>query len=167
MKKKKSAAPGDFAVNRKAWHDYTVLEKIECGMELSGTEVKVIRHGEASLTGAYGVVLGGQIFEYDSNKEALNLKKHGISFRAAARVFFDEDYIEEADPGHSDDEQRYNVIGDTSAGNILQTHVEHSYATIGKIDRFAGDVNDILYVVYISARLANSFERGLYFGQYL
>ena len=130
-------------------------------------------------------VLGGQIFEYDSNKEALNLKKHGISFRAAARVFFDEVYIEEADPGHSDDEQRYNVIGDTSAGNILQTHVEHSYATIGKIDRFAGDVDDILYVVYtertrkeesgkvldiiriISARLANNFERGLYFGQYL
>ncbi len=61
-KKKKSAAPGDFAVNRKAWHDYTVLEKIECGMELSGTEVKVIRHGEASLTGAYGVVLGGQLY---------------------------------------------------------------------------------------------------------
>ena len=61
-KKKKSTAPGDFAVNRKAWHDYTVLEKIECGMELTGTEVKVIRHGEASLTGAYGVVLGGQLY---------------------------------------------------------------------------------------------------------
>ena len=61
-KRKKSAAPGDFAVNRKAWHDYTVLEKIECGMELTGTEVKVIRHGEASLTGAYGVVLGGQLY---------------------------------------------------------------------------------------------------------
>ena len=61
-KKKKSAAPGDFAVNRKAWHDYTVLEKIECGMQLTGTEVKVIRHGEASLTGAYGVVLGGQLY---------------------------------------------------------------------------------------------------------
>ena len=61
-KKKKSAAPGDFAVNRKAWHDYTVLEKIECGMELTGTEVKVIRHGEVSLTGSYGVVLGGQLY---------------------------------------------------------------------------------------------------------
>ena len=34
-------------------------------------------------------VLGGQVFEYDSEKEAVNLKKHGISFRAAARVFFD------------------------------------------------------------------------------
>lgn len=77
------------------------------------------------------------------------------------------------------------MIGDTSAGNVLQTQREHSFATIGKIDRFVGDVNDILYVVYtertrkekngaimdiiriISARLANNFERGLYFGQYL
>jgi len=60
--KKKKTAPGDFAVNRKAHHDYTVLEKIECGIELSGTEVKVIRHGEASLAGAYGAVLGGQLY---------------------------------------------------------------------------------------------------------
>ncbi|MBR2189338.1 MAG: BrnT family toxin [Eubacterium sp.] len=130
-------------------------------------------------------VLGGQIFEYDSEKEAINLKKHGISFRTAARVFFDEDYIEEADFGHSDDEQRYNVIGDTSAGNIFRAQEERGLATIGRVDRFVGDINDILYVVYtertrkeesgklldiiriISARLANNFERGLYFGQYL
>ena len=60
--KKKKTAPGDFAVNRKAFHDYAVLEKIECGMVLSGTEVKVIRHGEASLAGAYASVLGGQLY---------------------------------------------------------------------------------------------------------
>lgn len=60
--KKKNAAPGDFAVNRKAWHDYSVLDKIECGIELTGTEVKVIRNGEASLSGAYGAVLGGQLY---------------------------------------------------------------------------------------------------------
>ncbi len=59
---KKKAAPGDFAVNRKAYHDYVVLEKLECGMELSGTEVKVIRHGEASLSGSYASVLGNQLF---------------------------------------------------------------------------------------------------------
>ena len=39
--KKKKTALGDFAVNRKAYHDYTVLEKLECGIELAGTEVKV------------------------------------------------------------------------------------------------------------------------------
>ena len=60
--KKKNSAPGDFAVNRRAYHDYAVLEKIECGIELRGTEVKVVRHGEASLAGAYGAVLGGQLY---------------------------------------------------------------------------------------------------------
>ena len=59
--RKKKTAPGDFAVNRKAFHDYAVLEKLECGIELSGTEVKVVRHGEASLSGAYAAVLGGQL----------------------------------------------------------------------------------------------------------
>ena len=59
---KKKTVPGDFAVNRKAFHDYAVLEKLECGIELSGTEVKVIRHGEASLAGAYASVLGGQLY---------------------------------------------------------------------------------------------------------
>ena len=118
-------------------------------------------------------MLGGQRFEYDREKNEINIKKHGISFEAAARVFFDEDYIEEYDWEHSDEEQRYNVIGDTSAGNIT-----YGYAVIGRIRRFYDDKNDILYVVYtersgsdviriISARLANNFERGLYYGQYL
>ncbi|MGN0853551.1 MAG: SsrA-binding protein SmpB [Kiritimatiellia bacterium] len=62
MAEKKKSAPGDFAVNRRAYHDYAVLEKIECGIVLSGTEVKVVRHGEASLAGAYGAVLGGELF---------------------------------------------------------------------------------------------------------
>ena len=51
-----------LAENRKARHDYTVLETIECGMVLSGTEVKSIRHGEVSLAGAYGAVLGGELW---------------------------------------------------------------------------------------------------------
>ena len=51
-----------FAENRKARHDYTVLETIECGMVLSGTEVKSVRHGEVSLAGAYGAVLKGELW---------------------------------------------------------------------------------------------------------
>ena len=51
-----------FAENRKARHDYTVLETIECGIVLSGTEVKSVRHGEVSLTGAYGAVLKGELW---------------------------------------------------------------------------------------------------------
>ena len=51
-----------FAENRKARHDYTVLETIECGIVLTGTEVKSIRHGEVSLAGSYGAVLKGELW---------------------------------------------------------------------------------------------------------
>lgn len=59
--KKKKPASGDLAVNRRAWHDYSVLEKIECGIVLAGTEVKAVRAGGASLAGSYGAVLGGEL----------------------------------------------------------------------------------------------------------
>ena len=51
-----------FAENRKARHDYTVLETIECGIVLTGTEVKSVRHGEVSLAGAYAAVLQGELW---------------------------------------------------------------------------------------------------------
>lgn len=51
-----------FCENRKARHDYTVLETIECGIVLTGTEVKSVRHGEASLSGSYGAVLKGELW---------------------------------------------------------------------------------------------------------
>ena len=50
------------AENRKARHDYTVLETIECGIVLTGTEVKSVRHGEVSLSGSYGAVLKGELW---------------------------------------------------------------------------------------------------------
>lgn len=42
--------------NRKAFHEYTVLEKIEAGIVLLGTEVKVLRMGHAGLSGAFAHV---------------------------------------------------------------------------------------------------------------
>lgn len=51
-----------FAENRKARHDFTVLETIECGIVLSGTEVKSVRHGSVSLSGSYGAVLRGELW---------------------------------------------------------------------------------------------------------
>ena len=51
-----------FAENRKARHDYTVLETIECGIVLTGTEVKSVRHGEVSLSGSYGADLKGELW---------------------------------------------------------------------------------------------------------
>ena len=51
-----------LAENRKARHDLTVLETIECGIVLSGTEAKSCRCGGVSLSGSYGAVLGGELW---------------------------------------------------------------------------------------------------------
>lgn len=53
-----------IASNRKAFHDYHILEKIEAGIELRGTEVKSIRAGEVSLQEGYAAVEGGQVLLY-------------------------------------------------------------------------------------------------------
>jgi len=51
-----------LAENRKARHDYAVLETVECGIVLTGTEVKSIRHGAVSLAGSYAAVLKGELW---------------------------------------------------------------------------------------------------------
>lgn len=50
------------AVNRKAFHDYFVLERYEAGIELSGTEVKSIRAGTLNLKDSYCTIKNGEIF---------------------------------------------------------------------------------------------------------
>ena len=86
-------------------------------------------------------------FEWDDEKAKLNLKKHGVLFETAAKVFLDENRIEIYDEANSIDEDRYITIG------------------------MAGDV---LFVVYterdpkirlISARLATARERKVYYGE--
>jgi SsrA-binding protein len=52
---------GNLTVNRRATHDYFVLDRLETGIELVGTEVKVVRNGEAGLTGSYAQVKDGQL----------------------------------------------------------------------------------------------------------
>ena len=51
-----------IARNRKAWHNYEVLEKIETGIELEGTEVKSIRAGKINLLDSYAVCKTGELF---------------------------------------------------------------------------------------------------------
>lgn len=51
-----------FCENRRARHDYTVLDTVECGIVLTGTEVKSVRHGEVSLSGSYGAVLKDELW---------------------------------------------------------------------------------------------------------
>lgn len=124
--------------------------------------------------------LGDMVFEYDEEKNRKNIQKHGISFRSAARVFFDYDRIELYDEENSEMEDRYNTIGDASAGNPAG-----GSTVIGNVSRLDRVVNDVLFVVYtererkeqngtvtevtrlISARMATSFERGLYYGKYV
>ena len=50
------------AANRKAFHDYFVLERYEAGIELSGTEVKSIRAGTLNLKDSYCTIKNGEIF---------------------------------------------------------------------------------------------------------
>ncbi|MBR1635128.1 MAG: BrnT family toxin [Lachnospiraceae bacterium] len=87
------------------------------------------------------------LVEWDDNKNRVNIKKHGISFETAALVFADDERIEYYDKLHSQDEDRYVVLG---------------------------CVQGILYVVYtmrgeaarlISARMANQTERKIYYGE--
>ncbi len=51
-----------LAENRKARHDYTVLETVECGIVLTGTEVKSARRGGISLAGSFAAVLKGELW---------------------------------------------------------------------------------------------------------
>lgn len=86
-------------------------------------------------------------FEWDREKEKINIRKHGLNFSVAARVFLDPNHVELYDELHSSiDEDRYHAIG---------------------------LVNNVLTVVYtergenirlISARIATAQERGLYYG---
>ncbi len=93
--------------------------------------------------------IGDLLFEWDEDKAAANIRKHGISFETAGRVFQDDSLIEIFDSLHSDDENRMLAIG---------------------------LVDEILSVVYterheqtirlISARKATKKERSMYYEQF-
>lgn len=53
-----------IANNRKAYHDYFILEKYEAGIELAGTEVKSIRAGRVNLKDAFCQVKNGELYVY-------------------------------------------------------------------------------------------------------
>src|SRR5689334_17132437 len=56
-----------YAENRKAFHDYEVLEKMSAGILLSGSEVKSIRAGKISLSGSFVTVRGGEAYLMGAN----------------------------------------------------------------------------------------------------
>jgi hypothetical protein len=83
-------------------------------------------------------------FEWDAKKAATNAEKHGVSFEEAATAFGDPLSITIDDPDHSDEEERFVLLGMTHRGRIVV--VAHTDA--------AGDA-----VRLISARLATRRER--------
>jgi SsrA-binding protein len=65
MAKKKGArkpASGDVATNRRARHKFEIVEKLEAGIVLRGSEVKSLRGGKAQMTDAYAVVDHGEVW---------------------------------------------------------------------------------------------------------
>jgi len=52
----------DIATNKKAYHDYFVEETFECGIELTGTEVKSLRQNRAALRDSFATVRGGEVW---------------------------------------------------------------------------------------------------------
>src|ERR1700736_4698062 len=60
--RKRKAAPGDVATNRRASHRFNLLERFECGIVLTGTEVKSLREGKAQLKDSYAVVRDGEVW---------------------------------------------------------------------------------------------------------
>ena len=61
-KKTKAAGPRPVATNRKARHDYDVLDTFECGMVLAGSEVKSLRDAKVQLRDAFARVQDGEVW---------------------------------------------------------------------------------------------------------
>lgn len=63
--------------------------------------------------------MSGLNFSWDSRKAAANARKHGISFEEATTVFYDGSARLIADPEHSDDEERFVLLGFSSRLRLL------------------------------------------------
>ena len=67
-KKKEQGKPkGVRITNRKARHNFHIIEKVECGLDLTGTEVKSLRAGQAKIDEAHARVRDGEVFLVGAN----------------------------------------------------------------------------------------------------
>jgi uncharacterized protein len=89
-------------------------------------------------------------FDWDPAKAAANLRKHHVSFEAAASVFYDDFAVQFFDEEHSDDEDRFLLLGMSSDGRLL---------LVCHCEREEGEVIRI-----ISARKATASEADYYPG---
>ncbi len=88
-------------------------------------------------------------FEWDENKNQINQKKHKISFEEAVSVFYDEMALMRDDPDHSEDEDRFVIMGMSDSKKLLV--VCHCYRDSDTIIRI------------ISARKATTTESRQYY----
>jgi SsrA-binding protein len=66
-KSEREKAQSNIAENRKAFHDFHLLETFEAGLVLLGTEVKAIREGRVNLRDSFARVEDGEVFLYNVN----------------------------------------------------------------------------------------------------
>lgn len=92
--------------------------------------------------------MNGMKFEWDEHKNKINKEKHKISFEEAETVFYDESAIVIGDPDHSQEEDRFIILGLSTKANLLV--VCHCYRESDTIIRI------------ISARKATTTETRQY-----
>ena len=95
----------------------------------------------------------GTIFEWDEDKNRVNINKHGISFNEAVTAFKDENAILISDEEHSEQEERFILLGFSSQPRLLV--VCHCYRESDSIIRI------------ITARKANKHESEQYGGAFI
>ena len=94
----KSTGEKSVATNKKAFHEYFILEKIEAGIILLGTEVKAIREGRLNLKDSYAMVQSGEMFLFNchispyshgnrENHEPLRIRKLLLHKREIMRLY--------------------------------------------------------------------------------
>lgn len=88
-------------------------------------------------------------FEWDENKNKININKHKISFEEAQTVFYDEEALVIDDPDHSQEEERFIILGESCKANLLV--VCHCYRVSDTVIRI------------ISARKATKAETKQYY----
>jgi SsrA-binding protein len=64
---KNGTPPANVAVNRKARHDYEVIESYEAGIALTGSEIKSVRAGRVNLRGSYARIHNEEVWLYDAH----------------------------------------------------------------------------------------------------
>ena len=96
----------------------------------------------------YNIIMETLKFEWDPNKNETNKKKHGLSFETAKEVFYDEFAILFDDPDHSEEEDRFLIIGMTDRKGVCI--VSHCYR--GEDEK----------IRIISARKATKTEQNVY-----